>query len=57
MIALLLALFITPAHEAQTVPEALILTPGMEAIWVPEGTVGPIVAAPFTVEVFEAGDE
>ena len=57
MIALLLALFTTPVHNAQVVPEALILTPGLEAVWVPEGVTGPIVAAPFEAEVFEVTGE
>jgi hypothetical protein len=57
MIALLLALFTHPAPEAVVTPEAMVITPGFDAVWVPEGVSGPIVAAPFTAEVFEVSGE
>jgi hypothetical protein len=57
MIALLLALFITPTHEAQVVPETLITTPDFDAVWVPEGVTGPIVAAAFSERAFETSGE
>jgi hypothetical protein len=53
MIALLLSLLIVHPRPAQVTPESVIITPDFEAIWVPEGETGPIVAAPFTAEVFE----
>lgn len=53
MLALFLALFHHHDPVPTVVPEALVLTPGFEAVWVPDGVTGPIVAAPFTAEVFE----
>ena len=53
MLALILALFVNRTPEAVVVPESVIITPDFEAVWVPEGTVGPIVAAPFDEIVFE----
>ena len=53
MLALILALFVNRTPEAVVVPESVIITPDFEAVWVPEGTVGPIVAAPFDAQIFE----
>jgi hypothetical protein len=57
MLALFLALFAGHHPEPVVTPESIILTPDFDAVWVPEGVTGPIVAAPFTTQVFEASGE
>ena len=50
MIALLLALFVTPVAH---VPVAQVEAGQVEAVFVPAGWTGPIVAAPFGEPAFE----
>ena len=49
MFTLLLALIIPTAET----PTARVDTGPIEAVFVPAGWTGPIVAAPFTEEIFE----
>jgi len=53
MIALLLALFVTPVTPVAHVPVAQVEAGSPEAVFVPAGWTGPVVAAPFDEVVFE----